>query len=243
MIHSRRSAAVPAAVLALVTLAACGGDQAPPPAAPAPSASPSSGFFSPPSNSEHVGATMAQAPASTDVQPAPTAGPTATAAPPTPPPDPSDDVIGAGLDESQIVGVARTMTDQAMRIAQMGEKRASSRSVKLQAHDEVNGYTTLRNELEAIAAKLQITPTESNASIAVRTHAADGLRNLRDAHGQQFERQYLAAQVRSQHRALAALDSLAARASAPELQTELLKMRAKVETFLRENEALQPAGQ
>ena len=228
MVHFRRAARV-SAVAVVLTAGACGGAPSVPPATPPQLApAPYSVTVVPPAPFNRLGATMKQAPGPGE----PAMAPGASAAPQ--PPASGNDDLAEGLDDSQIFGVARTLTDQAIRLARVGESKAVSRSARILSHDVATGYEKLQDEIDAVAEKSKLVPTDSRATIEVTALAADAMSGLGEAQGQVFDREYAAAQARLQERALTIIDGLERHVVSPELRDELYHLRSRVAVFLRE---------
>ncbi len=228
MVHFRRAARL-SAVAVVMTTGACGGASSAPPATPPPSAAAyTTVTVVPPASSERLGATMRQAPG--PGEPATEPGPAAAPQPPAP----AESDLTAGLDDAQIVGVARTVADQAIRLARVGESKAVSRPARTLSHDVATGYEHLQDAIDEVAEKLKLVPTESRASTEVRALAADAMDGLREVDEQIFDGEYAAAQVRWQERALRIIDGLELHAVSPELRAELHHLHSRAEVFLHE---------
>ncbi len=181
---------------------------------------------------EKMGATMAQPPSPEGpvaaAEPAPATRASTTQAP-----------VTVTLDDAGIAGMAEAITDHGLRLAQLGESKAASRRVRGFAHDVLTGDELLQSELKALCSKIGVSPSQDARSAEGRAASRWASGRLSTEAGGEFDRVYLAAQVREQSRARARLDEFATEARAPALRAQLVRMRDKVDVFCHVARSLQ----
>jgi putative membrane protein len=199
--------------LLLCGAAACGAEQPGPVTAQAQTGVPPPLPAAPPARGEtpRLGSTMQQAPSDGDASPA---------------------ALVAGMDAGALAGAAVEINDRTIRLAQLGESKAS-RQVKRLAHDMETAHLAMQGRLKAALTHMGITPSDSAASAKLKSDAGRELTTLTSVTGADFDRYYLDAQVRIQSGALETLDRSLEQVMTPELKQELQEMRDKVAAHLR----------
>jgi predicted outer membrane protein len=219
---------VPALVLSAAT--ACGEAQqrphAPPPATPT-------------TNEEAPGVTMEQRntppPPETPTQTRPGASPRASSSSPGPvmgDVDNSPPPATNALDDAQVAGAIEELNDRALRLAQLGQDRAGSRSLRRIAHELVTVHTGMQSRLKDVIAAESIAPRDSSAQQALRQGAQREI-TVVAASGDGFDQAFVDAEIRVQQQALDAVQGMLGQVTSPALKAELEDMHAKIERNLR----------
>lgn len=228
----------------ILSASACAQNPPPPPEAPpppAPMAAASPPAAAPTATTPPTGVTMEQPP----VAPTAAAPPQAPPAANTPPPQSgvgessaSNDQLLAGLDDPQIVGAALAMDDQSIRLGQMGENKATDRSVRRFAHYISTTASSLQGELKAVSTKMSVTPLESAASTDARARGSRGVGDLQGASGAEFDRLFVDQVIGDLSRNVDMLDAMASTAKSADIQAELHRTSLKMRGALHEAQAL-----
>lgn len=211
--------ALPALVFVVPALAAgCGGSsnepevaEPPPPASPAPMA-----------------------------EPAPVAAPADTApAEPAPAPAPAEPAMEP-LSDAQIVMVADVANSAEIETSKLAQTKAKDAKVKKFAAMMVKDHGAAQKKQATLVKQAKIAPAESPLSTGLKSETDAGVKSLKDAKGADFDRAYVALQVKMHQDTLDALDKrLLPSAQNPELKTLLTEMRATVEAHLKEAKELE----
>jgi putative membrane protein len=220
---------------------ACGSDQNRPANTPEgmpPSSAPSDSAAAPPGEPTPSGQPSGMPPADPESrsQPAPspalaTPGQPAPATPPLAP-----------LSQSQIAMVAELANTSEVEQGKLAQTKAKADSVKKFAGMMVKHHTEAKQEQAKLFQKLNLTPTQSPKSNALKDDGDKIMGTLRGADGAAFDIAYMNSQVEAHQKVLDAIDrDLLPAASDAALIDGLKKMRSTVEAHLTEAKAIQAA--
>jgi putative membrane protein len=169
-------------------------------------------------------------PATTDTKPVETA-----AATPEPPAKPAE----KPLTDAEIVAVTSTANNGEIEMAQLATKTATNADVKNFAAMMITQHRDMETKGKALATKAKITPTDNEASTALKTEVQSTLTNLKTQKGKDFDKAYMEAQVKAHRDVLAMFDNkLLPNAQNGELKTLLTDARGHVATHLAKAEEI-----
>lgn len=174
-------------------------------------------------------------------EPAPMAAPadTAPAEPATPPAAPAEPAMEP-LSDAQIVMIADVSNSAEIETSKLAQTKAKDAKVKKFAAMMVKDHGAAQKKQATLVKQAKITPAESPLSTGLKSEADSGMQSLKDAKGADFDRAYVALQVKLHQDTLDALDKrLLPSAQNPELKTLLTEMRATVEAHLAQVKELQ----
>jgi len=139
----------------------------------------------------------------------------------------------SGLDDAHLADVVQQITDDSIRIAQIGERRATDRRVWRFARDMATRRLDAQNKLRARLSQLGIEAASGPVSALVRADATADFISLHESRGRAFDRVYLDEQLRDLTEATALVGRIAGHVANRELREALEGLRAKLEVDVR----------
>jgi predicted outer membrane protein len=219
-------AMLPMGIVALVvTMAACAASQPPPLPPPSSQATP-----------ERLGSTMMQ-PTDEGAAPAPAVPIESNA----PAPAPVSDAQLASLDDAHLAAVIQEVDDRAVRIARVGETRATDPDVKRFARDVATSHIDAQNRFRARLSQLGIEPASGPVSDQASAEVGGERGSLRSARGKDLDRAYVDQQLRELIRASELVDRAVANVRSPELTAAVEGLRSRLAMNVRQARAIQEA--
>jgi putative membrane protein len=213
----------------------CGSDQNRPANTPEgmpPSAAPADSNAAPPGEPTPSGEPSGMPPGDPQSRSEPSTSP-APAEPPAATPTPP-------LSQAQIAMFADLANSSEIEQAKVAQAKAQAASVKKFAGMMVKHHTEAKQEQAKLFQKLNLTPSQSEKSKALKADADKILGALRGAQGATFDVAYMNGQVEAHQKVLEAIDrDLLPAASDQALIDGLKKMRGTVESHLTEAKAVQ----
>ena len=91
--------------------------------------------------------------------------------------------------------------------------------------------------------RLSLTPSDNAVSQQIQTDAQNDLSTLQSMRGREFDRDYVQSQIKGHNQAIEMLDRMIPTAKSPELKTELMNLRPKLQAHLQEAERVQTTMQ
>lgn len=144
------------------------------------------------------------------------------------------------LTDAQIAKVAVTANDVDIAGGKAAARQTKNAKVKEFAHEMVKDHTAANKQAAALAAKLGITPEDSDASRDLEQKGQAALRKLKGLKGAAFDRAYIANEVSYHEEVLRSLDeTLIPGAKDRELKALLTKVRGVVNDHLEHARSLQ----
>jgi putative membrane protein len=145
----------------------------------------------------------------------------------------------APLGDDQIAGIAEATNEVEIDQAQTAIARSDNAAVCSFANHLLHDHTVLRDEQNALLARLHVVSVESGVSSQLRRDGNDVIDRMRLRMGPDFDRAYLEAQVRENQRWLRMIDDLLLpTAKNGEIRTRLVATRDAVATHLQEAQQL-----
>jgi putative membrane protein len=142
--------------------------------------------------------------------------------------------------DPQIAAVLDALNQGEIQQAQIALTRAASPDVKQFARAMTSAHHDMLIRDDTLFSRLQITPSDNAVSNQLRSDTQGQLSRLQAIRKQdEFDRQYMAAQVINHTKALDLIDRMVSDAQNPELKADLLGARAQVEDHLRHAERVQ----
>jgi putative membrane protein len=145
----------------------------------------------------------------------------------------------SGMTDAQLAAIVQTANAGEIQEAQLAEAKASSPEVKRFAHEMMNGHREMLVHQNALFTRLQIMPSDNAVSNQLKTDAQNQMAMLQQVRGQDFDRAYMANQVRGHNKALEMVDRILPNVKNPDFRMALQNDRPKMEAHLREAEAIQ----
>lgn len=203
-------------VLSLVSFAACGGDDKP-------AADPSA----------QASATPPPAPAPVDTTPPPAPAPAPVDTTPAKPAE-------VPLTDAQIVGFTSAANNGEIDMANLAQKQGTSADVKGFASMMLSQHKDMEAKGKALATKAKITPADSDATTALKSDVTSTIDSLKGQKGKDFDKAYIAANVKAHTDVLAAFDNkLIPAAQNADLKTLLTDARGHVAAHLDKAKEIQ----
>jgi putative membrane protein len=198
------------------------------PATPAPSDE----VITPPESQQSVGAPNEEQPTEQPLQPGEQVG--------TQP----GEQVGAQqetLTDSQIAAVVIAANNADIECGKLAVQKARNPAVKRFAEHMINDHTALNQNATQLAAKLQITPVDSEASLSIKQTSADNLSMLNSLPKRKFDTAYINDEINLHQSVLDSLDNtLIPSAQNPELKNMLVQARPTIEEHLKEAKSFLP---
>jgi putative membrane protein len=149
----------------------------------------------------------------------------------------------SGMTDAQLAAIVQTANAGEIQEAQLAEAKASSPEVKRFAHEMMNGHRDMLVRQNALFTRLQIMPSDNAVSNQLKTESQNQISMLQGVRGQDFDRAYMADQVRGHSKSLEMVDRIVPNVKNPDFRMALQNDRPKMEAHLREAEAIQQALQ
>jgi putative membrane protein len=138
------------------------------------------------------------------------------------------------LTDGQIVGIAAAVDEDEVAAGKLAESHAASEKARAFAQQMVSAHTDIQSKLISVADMQGIRTTESNLCRKLKSEDATAGDTLANMAGVQFDRAYLADQLRGHEQVVNLLDgTLIPNAQNPALRSALQEMRAKAIEHLR----------
>jgi putative membrane protein len=109
---------------------------------------------------------------------------------------------GAGAPtDPQIVGIVSTADQIDIDYAKLALSKAKDQQVRDFAQQMITDHSAVQKSVDGLAAKLNVTPADSETSNSLKTQAQQTMQKLRDLKGKEFEKAYVDNEV-SYHQAV-----------------------------------------
>ena len=142
--------------------------------------------------------------------------------------------------DEQIAKIVTTTNDGEIAMAKLAEDKATNKDVKKFAEHMVKDHSKNNKSAMKLSRKLNMTPTETQASIDTRANDEKALASLQALNGVEFDRSYMSMQVNAHQKVLNDLDNvLIPGAKNAKLKKELEKTRKKVAEHLEHAKEVQ----
>jgi putative membrane protein len=142
--------------------------------------------------------------------------------------------------DAQIAEIVKTANNGEIDAAKYAKSHSKNPQVKEFAMMMIKAHETNNKQANALAKKLDITPTDSDASKNLKMSANMDLKNLKSKKGDDLDRAYAESQVTMHNTVLASLDNtLIPSAQNADLKAMLQKTRGDVAMHLEHAKALQ----
>jgi putative membrane protein len=146
----------------------------------------------------------------------------------------------SSLNDDQIMAISGATNSAELDQAELVKDRAKSAQVKRFAERILADHGQIAREQSQLIAKLNATPVQTMTSQQLASDSRQLTEALRKEKGDDFDKDYIDAQVREHRDLLNMLDNnLIPQAKSAEFKTSLQNVRLKVESHLRDAESLQ----
>ncbi|MDP9000902.1 MAG: DUF4142 domain-containing protein [Myxococcota bacterium] len=145
----------------------------------------------------------------------------------------------SSLDDGQIAAAAQAINDGEIQEAALAETKASSADVKGFARQMATDHRAILNKVNATLSRQKITPSDSWMSTQLKSDAQSELATLKSQTSNDFDREYVDAQVRGHQHALDLIDRMLPAVKSAELKAQLQAARPIVALHLRHAEGMQ----
>jgi putative membrane protein len=147
------------------------------------------------------------------------------------------------LSDGQLAAVLQAINQGEIQQAQLAESRAQSPEVKKLAQHMMTAHQNMQTKAQAMMSRLQLTPSDNAVSQQIQTDAQNDLSTLQSMRGREFDRDYVQAQIKGHNQAIEMLDRMIPTVKSPEMKTELMNLRPKLQAHLQEAERVQSTMQ
>ena len=172
----------------------------------------------------------------TDVDKTEPAMPAQTTREPATPPAPA----AGELSDPEVAMIASTAHEAEVEAAELAAKKTKNADVQAFAQKMITEHGAALAKAEATVGKAGITPVASDASRELTTQAEQTMKRLEGLDGAEFDRAYIADQVKMHDQVLQTIDGkLMPAAENPELKTLLTEVRPVIAAHLEEARALE----
>ena len=147
---------------------------------------------------------------------------------------------GQALDDAQIAAIVVTANQVDIEAGELARKAASNGEVRKFAERMVVDHTGVNKSAGELAAKLNVTPRDSDTSRALKTGGDQNLAKLRTLKGAAFDKAYVEHEVAYHAQVLEAIDkTLVPNAQNAELKALIVKVRPAIAAHLEHARHLQ----
>ena len=135
---------------------------------------------------------------------------------------------GAGYSDAEIMGYLAAANNAEIALSGLGARRATNAAVKQFAQQMITEHTTMRNEGQQLAQRLNINPA-TRQDFDVREDASDMITDLEDEQGRDFDQEFMEKQIDLHDRVLNRIDDFRNATQNAELRQMLERARPLVE--------------
>ena len=150
----------------------------------------------------------------------------------------SMEAAGEPRNDSEIMTMISHSNSAEVSSSELAVNQATNAQVKAFARQMITDHTAMQKEGQAIGKALGVEGTGSDAATDKKDDAMDGLNDLKDKKGADFDRAYMDMQVQAHEKTLAELRSYETRAQNAELKGMITKAIPKVEAHLQKAQQL-----
>jgi putative membrane protein len=144
-------------------------------------------------------------------------------------------VPGPALTDAQIVAVTGAANSAEVEQGQLAVEAATNPRVRAFAHHMIRAHREMHKDQSQLEQRLRITPEPNDTSSKLFNDATQTLAQLKDRSGPDFDRAYMASQVKQHKELLNTIDTrLLPNAHDPALRDALRDVREKVKAHLDE---------
>jgi len=144
------------------------------------------------------------------------------------------------LNDDQIAKITETVDTGEVELAKVAQKKATDKRVKKYAEHMVTQHTQDKKKVESLSKRVQITPADSSVSADLAQNASRTRADLESAPKDDFDRQYINAQVEGHQKVYDLLSSqLIPNATNADLKNRLEEAKVMVEKHLTEAKEIQ----
>lgn len=146
----------------------------------------------------------------------------------------------AAFADAQVLGLLVAVNDAEIALATAAEPNAKDARVKTFAKQMADDHTHARDQEAGLAEEMKLRPADTDKARTMKTDAATESEKLKGLSGHALDVEYVDAQVKAHHQALAMIDTeLLPSTKLTELRAHLTDFRAHTEHHGRDAEALQ----
>jgi len=144
------------------------------------------------------------------------------------------------LNDDQIAKITETVDTGEVTMAKLAEKKATDKRVKKYAEHMVAQHTQDKKKVQSLSKRVQITPADSSVASDLEQTASRKCDELEQASKDDFDRQYINAQVEGHQKVYDLLSSqLIPNATNADLKNRLEEAKTMVEKHLNEAKEIQ----
>jgi len=147
----------------------------------------------------------------------------------------------ANLDDAQIAAVVIALDQDEIQEALFAQSKSRSSAARRFAAHLLTSYEDMLTKSQVDFSRAQVTATDSAVSLQLQGDGRRDLATLQSIRGQDFDREYVDAQIEAHNQALDLIDGMLPNVKSPELEADLRDVRSRVYDHLREAERVRHA--